>query len=105
MLKSICDEGNIALLQDYSDKYITRDTRIIAKCIFCENSFDKSLNELNKRKNFGCKDCSRKIGFDKVRKTMVEKYGVEYAAQSETFKDKMKATCLKNHGVEYALKS
>jgi len=39
MLKSICDEGGVKLLEDYNDKYITCDTRIIAKCIMCDNSF------------------------------------------------------------------
>ena len=39
MLKSICDEGGVTLLEDYSDKYITRDTRIMAKCIMCEKQF------------------------------------------------------------------
>ena len=39
MLKNICDEGGVTLLVDYKDQYVTRDTRIIGKCILCENSF------------------------------------------------------------------
>lgn len=105
LLKEICDKNNVTLLEDYSEKFLTRDTRIIGKCQFCENSFDKSFNELDRNNNFSCKDCAKKNGFSKGKKTMVEKYGVEHAAQSETFRNKMKETCLKNFGVEHALHS
>jgi len=101
MLTAICDEGGITLLEDYKDKYITRDTRIIGKCILCENSFDKSLNKLHKQRNFGCLDCAKKIKFDKIKNTMVNKYGVEYAAQSEELLEKMKTTTMKKYGVEH----
>ena len=97
ILKSICDEGGLKLLEDYSDKYITRDTRIIAKCIMCENSFNKSLNKLHKQRNFGCETCSKIIKFDRIKNVMVEKYGVEYASQNETFMNKMKATSLEKY--------
>jgi hypothetical protein len=36
---------------------------------------------------------------------MIEKYGVEYAAQSDIFKDKMKASMLEKYGVEHPNKS
>jgi len=105
MLKNICDENGVTLLEDYKDKYITRDTRIIGKCILCENSFDKSLNKLHKQQNFGCIKCAKDFKFDKIKKTMTEKYGVEYAAQSDIFKDKMKEACLKKYGVNYGFQS
>jgi hypothetical protein len=102
MLKTICDEGGVILLEDYIDKYITRDTRIIAKCIICENSFNKSLNKLHKQRNFGCEICAKKMKFERIKNSMVEKYGVEYAAQNEMCMNKMKATTLKKYGVEHA---
>jgi len=105
MLQSICNEGGVKLLEDYSNKYITRDTRIIAKCIMCENSFNKSLNKLHKQRNFGCEVCSKKMKFDRLKNTMVKKYGVEYAAQNEMCMNKMKATILKRYGVEHANQS
>jgi hypothetical protein len=43
--------------------------------------------------------------FEKIKNTMVNKYGVEYAAQSQTFKDKMKETTLERYGVEHAAQS
>jgi hypothetical protein len=105
MLKQICDDGGVTLLIDYKDKYVTRDTRIIGKCILCDNSFDKSLNKLHKQRNFGCETCAKVLKFEKIKNTMVDKYGVEYAAQSQIFKDKMKETTLEKYGVENANQS
>ena len=102
LLKEICDEAGITLLVDYKDKYVTRDTRIIGKCIMCDNKFDKSLNKLHKQRNFGCETCAKVLKYKKIKNTMVEKYGVEHAAQSQTFKDKMKKTTLEKYGVEHA---
>jgi len=105
MLMNICKEEGVTLSEDYKDKYITRDTRIIGKCILCENTFNKSLNKLHKQRNFGCLDCAKKLKFDRIKNTMVEKYGVEYAAQSEEFLNKMKTTTMEKYGVEYANQS
>jgi len=105
MLKGICEEGCVTLLEDYTNKYITRDTRIIAKCIMCENNFNKSLNNLHKQRNFGCVICSKKMKFERIKNTMVEKYGVEYAAQSDVFRDKMKKSNLEKYGVEHPIQN
>jgi len=105
MLKNICDAGGVTLLVDYKDKYITRDSRIVGKCVLCENSFDKSLNKLHKQRNFGCESCAKILKFERIKNTMVDKYGVEYAAQSQIFIDKMKETTLERFGVEHANQS
>ena len=105
MLKNICDDGNVTLLVDYKDKYVTRDTRIIGKCILCENSFNKSLNKLHKQRNFGCETCAKILKFERIKNTMTDKYGVEYAAKSEHFKNKMKSTNLERYDVEHAVQS
>jgi hypothetical protein len=42
---------------------------------------------------------------ERGKKTMVDKYGVEYAAQSQIFMNKMKSTTLEKYGVEHALQS
>jgi hypothetical protein len=105
MLKNICDDGGVKLLIYYKDKYITRDSRIIGKCVLCENSFDKSLNKLHKQRNFGCESCAKILKFERIKNTMVDKYGVEYAAQSQIFIDKMKETTLERYGVENANQS
>jgi hypothetical protein len=105
LLKNIFDSENVTLLIDYSNKYLTRDTRIIGKCILCEKSFDKSFNELNKSLNFGCKSCAKIIKFKRIKNTMMDKYGVEYAAQSPIFLDKMKKSTFEKYGVENANQS
>ena len=51
---------------------------------YCSNQCRYSLNRLNKYK-----------------KTCLEKYGVEYAQQSNKVKDKAKQTCLEKYGVEH----
>ena len=51
---------------------------------YCSNQCRYSLNRLNKYK-----------------KTCLEKYGVEYAQQSNEVKDKAKQTCLEKYGVEH----
>ena len=105
LLQTICNEGNVKLIDDYKDKYITRDTRIIGKCIMCENTFNKSLNNLHKNKNFGCITCSKIIKTKKICSSMLHKYGVEHAVHSEIFKNKMKETSLEKYGVEYPIQN
>lgn len=105
LLQSICNEGNVKLIDDYKDKYITRDTRIIGNCIMCENTFDKSLNKLHKQRNFGCVTCAKIIKTKKICSTMLDKYGVEHAVHSEIFKNKMKETSLEKYGFEYAIQN
>jgi hypothetical protein len=92
LLKKIFDENNSTLLQDYSTTYLTRDTRILGKCILCENSFNKTFDKINKNRNFGCEKCCKILKFNKIKNTMLDKYGVEYASQAEQFRDKMKKT-------------
>ena len=105
LLQSICAPDGVVLLNDYSNVYLTRDSRIICKCIHCNNSFDKSFNELDRNRNFGCNVCAKKIKFDRIKNTMIEHYGVEYAAQSDIFKNKMKTTTLERYGCEHALQN
>ena len=105
MLTSICQDGDVTLLHDYKNKFITRDTRIEGKCISCDNSFNKSLNKLHKQRNFGCESCAKIIKFERVKNTMVDKYGVEYATQSQIFIDKMKNSNFQKYGVEHAMQN
>ena len=101
LLKNLITNSGVTLLQDYSKTYLTRDSIIKGKCISCENVFSKTFNKLDKNKIFGCNECTTKIKFERIKHTMVEKYGVEYASKSEEFKTKMKKTCLEKFGVEH----
>lgn len=42
---------------------------------------------------------------EKIKKTVQNKYGVDYASQSEIIKEKKKKTCMSNYGVEYPMLS
>lgn len=105
LLKSICDEFSVTLLVDYSDKYLTRDTRIIGKCILCDKSFDKSFNDFNRKRNFGCLECAKKIMIARVSATIMEKYGVKHQMHLQEVKNKIKSTNLKKYGTENARQS
>jgi len=129
MLINFCDENNILLMDDYSDKFINRDSKIegICKNDCCENIFNKSFRELLKINGF-CQDCSKengklkiietnlkKYGVDnpmkneeckkKLKQSILKKYGVEHNSQSEIIKNKKRETCIEKYGVEYILQS
>jgi uncharacterized protein YcfL len=105
LLQNICLNDNVKLLLDYSTMYLTRDTRIIGKCIYCENKFDKSFDHLDKSRSFYCEKCTKDVKFERIKSTMLDKYGVEYASQLDEFKDKMKLTTFEKYGCEYALQN
>jgi len=105
LLKKIFDENGATLSEEYKEMYLTRDTRIIAKCILCENTFNKSFDKINKNRNFGCEKCTKILKFNRAKKSMMDKYGVEFPSQCEQFKDKMKKTSFERFGVEHATQS
>jgi len=129
MLMEFCNENNIVLLDDYSDKFINRDTNIEGICLHdsCENNFIKPFRQLLKIGGY-CENCSKengkvkilqtnlhKFGVDnpmknseikeKQKNTMVEKYGVEHNSQLEEIKQQKKEKSLEKYGVEYVLQS
>lgn len=129
MLIEFCNENNIILLHDYSEKFINRDTNIQGVCLHndCKNNFIKPFRQLLKIGGY-CENCSKengkvkilatnlyKFGVDnpmknteikeKQKNTMVEKYGVEHNSQLEEIKVKKMNTYIKNYGVTSHLKS
>jgi hypothetical protein len=105
LLQNICNPDNVKLLLDYSTMYLTRDTRIIGECINCENKFDKSFNHLDKNRIFCCEKCSKDLKFERIKNTMIDKYGVDYAAKLDEFKYKMRISTLEKYGCEHALQN
>jgi hypothetical protein len=129
MLMEFCNENNIILLDDYSEKFINRDTNIQGICLHndCKNNFIKPFRQLLKIGGY-CESCSKengkvkilqtnlhKFGVDnpmknseikeKQKNTMVEKYGVEHNSQLEEIKNQKKEKSLQKYGVEYVLQS
>jgi len=129
MLIDFCNENNIVLLDDYSEKFINRDSLIEGICLHdsCKNNFIKPFRQLLKIGGY-CENCSKengkvkiletnlhKFGVDnpmknseikeKLKQSILKKYGVEHNSQSEIIKDKKRNTCLKNFGFTTHLKS
>jgi hypothetical protein len=129
MLTDFCNINKIMLTNDYSNKFVNRDTIIEGNCLNenCENNFRKHFRQLLKIGGY-CEDCSKingkhkiketnlkKIGVDnpmknaeireKQKQTIIEKYGVEHNSQSEEIKIKKENTCINNYGFVSHLKS
>jgi hypothetical protein len=100
LLTKFCAENNVELLKDYSGEKLTYITLIEGKCVNCENSFNKIFAALYKCNGYYCSSCYNKIIIEKMKKTCLEKHGVEFVSQSKEVKEKVKATCMKNYGVE-----
>lgn len=82
--------------------HIVHDTWTIPNCTVC----GKPTKWLDARRRYGLtcsKSCSNidPCRTQKREQTLLEKYGVTNASQSEEIKAKKRATTLKNHGVEY----
>jgi hypothetical protein len=112
-----------------SDLPIKSHKKILCKCDICENvvyrKYFQYLKNFNTYKIFTCSiKCSQikvkktsleKYGVDnaskndiiknKIKKTNLEKYGVKYSIQSEEVKNKIKKTNLEKYGVEYSIQS
>lgn len=81
---------------------ITNDITSVVLCEECDTPVKWLANE-RKYRNFCsliCKGKSKKIK-EKVKTTVLHKYGVENPSQSEYIKQKKIETCRKNHGVDY----
>ena len=105
-LQRFCGEHDLQLLKDYSRERVSSNIKIEAKCICCENKMvEKSFGKLVKNKNFGCKECSIGLKKTKIKQTMMERYGVEYAMQSKEVKTKSKQTMMERYGVKHAMQS
>ena len=67
----------------------------------------KWMNGENKFRDYCCIRCvnTDPLHQEKMQSTMLKKYGVCHALQSQTFKDKSKLTCKKNNGVDFPSQS
>lgn len=88
---------NIFKPMNANQHYCTEDH--YARCEICGDLFKvKNLSMIPR-------SCSPKCTRESRRRTMVSKYGVEYALQSDAFKNKCKETNMKHLGVEYPSQS
>ena len=105
-LVKYCSESNIELVKNYENVNVTRDTKIYGNCNTnnCCETFAKSLRYMIKYGAY-CKKCTYIKQQINIKKTNLEKYGVENPLQNEQVKTKIKQTNLQKYGVEYASQS
>lgn len=78
---------------------LNRESIITFKCK-CGNQHNKTFRMLVESSGANCLKCTELFRQDKIKKTNLERFGVEYALQSDSIKSKMKATHLERFGVE-----
>jgi len=102
ILMEFCNKNNILLIDDYSDRFINRDSLIegICKNDCCENIFNKPFRELLKINGY-CQDCSKENGKAKIIQTNLNKYGVYNPMKNEEIKEKLKKSVFKKYGVNH----
>ncbi len=101
MLKQVCDEKNILLIDNYSNIFVNRDTIIKGICLTldCKNNFEKEFRQLLKIGGY-CKNCSKENGKIKIKETTFAHYGVDYPLQSHEIREQIKKTNLEKYGFE-----
>ena len=101
LLKNHCKKYDIKLLETYENIKITRETKILSKCLNsnCNSIVNKSFRSLIDYGSY-CTNCMKKIINEKSKKTNLEKYGVEYSFNSDIVQNKIKKTNLEKYGCE-----
>jgi len=75
--------------------------KIKVKCDICEKRKMLSYNKYNKNiKNQNYYSCSSKCAIKKIKKTNIDRYGVEFATQNKEIKNKIKQKVLERYRVE-----
>lgn len=99
-LLNYCEVNNIKLDKDYKDIKVTRDTFIEGYCSYdnCVLKFNKTFRQLKKTGAY-CILCSKIEKKNKVKKTCLEKYGVEHVLQVKEIRDIANKTIKEKYGV------
>jgi hypothetical protein len=101
-----CKDNNIEIVNDYTNSYLTKKSRIKIKCVYknCSTIFEKPFREIEHTGAY-CQVCINKVKQEKTKKTCLEKYGVEACINSDIVKEKIKATNLEKFGCEWSFQS
>ena len=78
LLQKYCSENNVVLLEDYKNDYFTKNFSIKGKCAYenCNNVFEKNFINLIKAGGY-CKSCIKIVTKERVKETLVNRYGGE----------------------------
>ena len=104
-LKNIVDKYQLVLLKDYFKEILMPKTKIEGFCTNnkCNGTFSKSFKYLIAEKNTLCDNCAKEERKEKVKKTCLEKYGVEHVLQATEIRKNIEETCNKKYGGNSAL--
>jgi len=100
-------KNGFELLDDHynqSDTFydnVKREDTIYFKCK-CGELSNKVYRQIKEVSGLNCHTCTSKNMVEKQKVTMLEKYGVEHAAQNTMIQEKTKQTMLEKYGVEHA---
>ncbi len=105
LLKSLCDDNNIKINENYFKTKINRDTKIIGDCISknCKNNFNRTFRNLYNSKNFCCNTCTKNLAKIKAKKSFLNKYGVDNPMKLNETKEKIKNNLINNYGVQHQM--
>jgi len=119
LLNELLEKNGATLIGEY--KNINSKSKISFKCkcgnegcksfsvmptygIHCRKCVNKIMTEKTKITNmdrYGCEDPNQLSSIkDKIKKTFINKYGVEYSLQAKVVKEKIKETNIKRYGFE-----
>ena len=99
LLNTFCNENNIKLLEDYKNSYLKHNSKILLECKQCFKKTEKCFAYMVKTKKAICKICITKNSLPKQKETMLQRYGVEHASQSETIQENVKKFYIEKYGV------
>jgi hypothetical protein len=97
LLEQCIKRDNSTLIEENLDT-LNSKTQIYFICN-CGIKHNKLFSGLYKEGGAYCKICALKNSKEKIKKTNLEKYGVEYTFQSSKVKDKIKDTINQKYGV------
>lgn len=93
-LQQFCKDNNLVLRKDYSQEKVTWQTRIIAKCLECDDDMiGKRFQSLVENQNFRCKKCQKGVS---LAKRMNTRKARTYATEVFT-NDYLLQFCEENH--------
>jgi hypothetical protein len=103
LLQTFCNENGITLLEDYSQKFVTRNMMVNGTCRNqdCKETFTLGFRTLYRNNTGYCITCSKKDHASRIQKGCLSKYGVDNARKCPIINEKVKQTCLDKYGCEY----
>jgi hypothetical protein len=102
-ISSICDVCGSENLNSFKDYYVY--TNGLTEKYYC-NKCNKSKSKETCLKRYGVENpMQSNLIKDRLRKSVVDKYGVDHFSKTDIYKEKFKNTCLERYGVDNPFES